>query len=162
MAVIGKIREKSTLMLIIIGGALIAFVLGDLLTSGSSLFGGPQAVGEIGDVEISGVEFNNRVEQKVNEFQIQNNTTANEEVRASIREQVWNELMDDHILGSQFKELGVVVTPEELFDMVQGNDPHPQVKQAFTNPQTGAFNSADVIRFLKNMENDQNGQTKMQ
>ena len=56
------------------------------------------------------------------------------------------------MLESQFKELGVAVCPEELFDMVQGNDPHPQVKQAFTDPNTGVFNPSKVLQFLKSLE----------
>ena len=39
----------------------------------------------------------------------------------------------------QFDKLGLKVSPEELIDMVQGNNISPQVRQAFTNPQTGVF-----------------------
>lgn len=58
MAVIGKIREKSTLILIIIGGALLAFVLGDLLGNKGSM-GGPVNIGEINGQEIQGLDFEN-------------------------------------------------------------------------------------------------------
>ncbi|MBL4587520.1 MAG: SurA N-terminal domain-containing protein [Flavobacteriales bacterium] len=45
--VIGKIREKSTLLLIMIGGAMLAFILGDLLNSGSFILNGsPTDIGE--------------------------------------------------------------------------------------------------------------------
>ena len=42
MATLQKIRDKGTLLVIVIGAALIAFVLGDLLTSGTTLFGRAQ------------------------------------------------------------------------------------------------------------------------
>ena len=52
---------------------------------------------------------------------------------------------------------------EELADMTYGDNPHPQVRQAFTNPKTGQFNKNDVINFLKNMENDDDSEkTKAQ
>lgn len=141
---------------------MLSFILTDLFSSGQSFFGGDQNVGEIGNVEISGIEFNNKVEEAVRTWEAQNQQSANEEIRTSLREQTWNLLLREHLLGSQYKELGVTVSPDELFDMVQGNDPHPQVKQAFTNPETGQFNPGDVIRFLKNLDNDQTGQTKNQ
>ena len=39
MATLQKIRDKGTLLVIVIGVALLAFVLGDLFTSGTTLFG---------------------------------------------------------------------------------------------------------------------------
>lgn len=152
MAVIGKIREKSSLLLIIIGVAMLAFILGDLFRSGQSFFGDNNSIGEIGDVQVSGQEFNAKYEEGIARWESQNKQAANEQIRESIREQVWNEIVRDQVLGSQIAELGIAVSPQELFDMVQGNDPHPQVKQAFSNPQTGEFSSAQVLQFLKSLE----------
>jgi len=152
MAVIGKIREKSSLLLIIIGVAMLAFILGDLFKSGQTFFGDNNSIGEIGDVQISGQEFNAEYEQAIARWESQNRSTANEQIRESIREQVWSDIVRDQVLGSQIAELGLSVSPQELFDMVQGNDPHPQVKQAFSNPQTGEFSSAQVLQFLKSLE----------
>jgi peptidyl-prolyl cis-trans isomerase D len=154
MAVIGKIREKSSLLLIVIGVAMLAFILSDLMSSGNSMFGGDQNVGEIAGQEISGVEFENRVNEALREYEINNQTTASSVVKEQIREQVWNELITELILDKELEKLGVTVSPDELFDMVQGPDPHPQVKQAFSNPQTGEFNPAQVINFLKQKDND--------
>lgn len=152
MAVIGKIREKSSLLLIIIGVAMLAFILGDMFRSGQSFFGESNNIGEIGDVQISGIEFNNRLEQSVARWESQNKQAANQQIRESLREQVWNEIVREQVVGSQINTLGINVSPEELFDMIQGNDPHPQVKQAFSNPQTGEFNSSQVLQYLKSLE----------
>jgi peptidyl-prolyl cis-trans isomerase D len=151
MAVIGKIREKSTLVMIIIGVGMLAFLLP---TDGlQRLFGGvDNTIGEIGDLEITGQEFNQRHEDAITQWENQNKTAATSDVRESFKEQVWNEIIRDFVLVSQFKELGISVSPEELFDMVQGNDPHPQVKQAFTDPNTGVFNPTQVLQFLKSLE----------
>ena len=56
MAVIGKIREKSALVMIIIGVGMLAFILGDLFKSGNQFFSDGNNVGEIDGVEISGIE----------------------------------------------------------------------------------------------------------
>lgn len=51
MAAIGKIREQSTLLLIVIGGAMVAFVLGDLF-SNQGFSPAEQYVGEVFGEEI--------------------------------------------------------------------------------------------------------------
>jgi peptidyl-prolyl cis-trans isomerase D len=153
MAVIGKIREKSALVMIIIGVGMLAFILGDLFKSGNQFFSDGNNVGEIDGVEISGIDFNNRVEQAVASWESQNQgNAANAEVRTSLRDQAWNELIMERVLGTQYAELGISVSSEELFDMVQGSNPHPQVQQAFTDPQTGVFNPTQVLQFLKSLE----------
>jgi len=152
MAVIGKIREKSALLLIVIGVAMLAFILGDLFQSGQSFFGGDNNVGEIGDDKISAIDFNNQYELAISRWELQNKSTANEQVRESLLEQVWNDIIREKVVVSQINELGIAVSPQELFDMIQGNEPHPQVRQAFSNPQTGEFNPAQVLQFLKSLE----------
>lgn len=152
MAVIGKIREKSALLMIIIGVAMLAFILGDVFQSGQSFFGGDNNVGEIGDDKISAIDFNNQYEVAISRWELQNKSTVSEEIRESLLEQVWNDIIREKVVVSQVNELGISVSPQELFDMIQGNEPHPQVKQAFSNPQTGEFSPAQVLQFLKSLE----------
>jgi peptidyl-prolyl cis-trans isomerase D len=151
MAVIGKIREKSGLVMIIIGIGMLGFLFQDgaqsLLSGGSD-----NSIGEIGDVEITGQDFDQRLERSISNWESQNQTSATNEIRESFKEQVWNEIVREMVLETQFNELGISVSPEELFDMVQGNNPHPQVQQAFTDPNTGIFNPTQVLQFLKSLE----------
>ena len=151
MAVIGKIREKSGLVMIIIGVGMLAFLLP---TDGiQGLFGGnDNSLGEIGDVEITGQEFDQKLQFSLSQWESQNKTSAPTDVREQLKDQVWTEIIREVVLESQFKELGLAVSPKELFDMVQGNDPHPQVQQAFTDPSTGIFNPTQVLQFLKSLE----------
>jgi len=151
MAVIGKIREKSGLVMIIIGVGMLGFLFQD---GAQSLLGsGPDnSLGEIGGVEITAQEFDQKLQLAVSRWESQNGTSANAEVRSSFKDQVWNEFIRENVLESQFAELGIAVSSDELFDMVRGNDPHPQVKQSFTDPATGSFNPAQVLQFLKNLE----------
>jgi peptidyl-prolyl cis-trans isomerase D len=153
MAIIGKIRERSTLVLVIIGGAIVAFVLSDLFSSSSSGQQGPMSLAEVNDESISPQEFDFRVQKAYDNYQQRTNQELDERTKSSIREQVWNEIMSDILLGTQMDELGINVTSKELFDLVKGNNPHPQVKQAFTNPETGEFNSSAVVQFLQNLDN---------
>ena len=156
MAIIGKIRERSTLVLIIIGGAILEFVLSDLFSSQQGGQRGPMNVGMVNEVPISPTEYDIDVNQAYENYQLntQSQTALDEQTKSSIREQVWNEKLADILIGTQMEELGINVTSKELFDMVQGKTPHPQVQRAFTDPNTGQFNKDAVIQFLQNLDND--------
>src|SRR5690606_33281670 len=112
---------------------------------------------EVNSHKISVQEFEVRVQNAYENYQMNSQGEAlDERTKSSIREQVWNDMLQDIILGEEMQELGLTVTTEELFDMVQGNNPHPQIRQAFTNPETGRFNPSDVVRFIQNLDQDPN------
>lgn len=155
MAIIGKIREKSTLVLIIIGGAIMAFVLSDLFSSSAGGQQRPMNLAEVDNTVINPQEFELKVQKAYENFQKQNpETELDERTKSTIRDQVWTEMLSDILLGREMQELGVEVTTKELFDMVQGKNPHPQVKQAFANPETGQYDPSAVVNFLQNLDRD--------
>ena len=52
MATLEKIRNKSVLLFVIIIVALLAFILGDFLTSGRTYFGDPTTVAKAGGQKV--------------------------------------------------------------------------------------------------------------
>ena len=99
MAVIGKIREKSALVMIIIGVGMLAFLLP--VDQIQRLFSGnDNNLGEIGGKEITGQEFNQRYENSVSLWENQNKSTASAEVRESLKEQAWTEIIREIVLES--------------------------------------------------------------
>ncbi len=155
--VIGKIREKSTLLLIMIGGAMLAFILGDLFSSGGFLLNGsPTDIGEIAGNTIDGRIFESKVQETITNYKNQTGqSTIDAATTDQLREQTWNQMVRDLVLNQELEAAGVKVSSDELYDLVQGSNPHPQVVQAFTNPETGQFDQAQVISFLKRMETDE-------
>ena len=131
----------------------MAFVLSDLFSSGGSVFNQTREVAEINGEKISFQEFEMRVQTAFENYQrnTQSNQALTEDLKSDIREQVWDQMLHEKIMGKQMEELGLTVTTEELFDMVQGNNPHPEIRRAFTNPETGQFSSADVVRFIQSL-----------
>lgn len=155
--VIGKIREQSTLLMILIGGAMLAFILGDLLNSGGFILNGsPTEVGEIAGHTVDGRAFEAKVQESIVNYKEQTGqSTIDNATTDQLREQTWQQMVREFVLGEELDATGVRVSSEELYDLVQGNNPHPQVLQAFTNPETGQFDQAQVISFLKRMETDE-------
>lgn len=132
----------------------MAFVLSDLFSSSGSVFNQTREIAEINGQKISVQEFELRVQEAIENYQmnVQSDQALTEDIKANIREQVWNEMLRELIMGKQMEELGLTVSTEELFDMVQGKNPHPQIRRAFSNPETGEFNSADVVRFIQSLD----------
>jgi len=153
MAAIGQIRKRSGLLIAIIGVALAAFVLGDLFKSGGR--GGRQnvPVAVVNGEEISYRDFNRQAEQNI-ENQRQRSQTGNlsDQQRFSIRQQTYEQMVREILLQERYNELGIEVTKEELFELVQGKNPHPVIVNNFTDPNTNQFNPENVRQFLANLD----------
>jgi len=111
-------------------------------------------VGQIEGVEITGMEYNRRVEDNM-EIQKSNqnkeNLTAQEAY--DVRNNTWNQFVNEVIMGAEYEKLGIVVTKDELFDLVQGPRPHRLIQQYFTDPNTGQYSPQTVLNFLQNLDN---------
>jgi len=164
MAVIGKIRQRAGLLIVIVGFSLVAFILGDLLTSNRSfLTGSGTDLAVIGGKKVDIQTFEALVKQLEENYKLNTgNQVVDQATLESLREQAWTQMLNDEIMTSQYKKTGLKVSAEELFDMIQGKNPHPQIKEAFKDPQTGEFSPANVLQFLKNMDNDATGKTRAQ
>ena len=158
MAVIGKIRKHSGLLVIVIGVALAAFVLGDLSKTRTHR---TNTIGEISGEKVSYREFNNRLEQNL-EYEKQRlgrqNLTSVENF--NVRQSTWNQFLNDVIMGDEYAALGLSVSSEELFELVQGANPHRFILQYFSNPNTGEFDRNGVLNFLQNIDNMDPANTK--
>ncbi|WP_297088709.1 SurA N-terminal domain-containing protein [uncultured Draconibacterium sp.] len=155
MATLQKIRTKAGLLVaIVIGVSLAAFILGDLLQGGSSMFQRNRLeIGVIDGESIQYPEFQQEVEelgeifkQNYGQSQLDDNTWA------QVREQAWQRKISSIVMGEAYEDLGIAVSSDELFDMLQGSNPHQIVRQIFSNPETGQFDRSAVVRFLKNLE----------
>ncbi|MEO5572187.1 MAG: SurA N-terminal domain-containing protein [Bacteroidia bacterium] len=164
MAVIGKIRQRAGLLVGVVFVSLVLFVLGDLLTSNSRFLRGSETtVAEIGGKKVKIQDFQERVAKMEENYKTNSNKENIDQATADqLRDQAWGQLLNEQLLGKQYEKVGIKVSPEEIFDMVQGKNPHQQIKDAFKDPKTGQFNPANVIQFLKNMDNDQSGKTRAQ
>ncbi|MDI9355511.1 MAG: SurA N-terminal domain-containing protein [Chitinophagaceae bacterium] len=153
MGLIGKIREKTSLTVGIIGAALILFLLGgDLLGPGSILFGEKRnVIGTFGDEDITIEQYQAKEEEIIQTYRLNTERMPSSQELESIKEQTWNTLIRDLCYKQEFEELGMEVTPEEIVDMVQGNNIHPQVQQIFTDPETGILDRNRIIGYLQSL-----------
>lgn len=152
MATLQKIRDKGTLLVIVIGVALLAFVLGDLFTSGTTIFGKTQdRAFVVNDDVVSTQEYADKITQ-FEEFQkmVSGQSTLDENISSQIREAVYQQMVRDRLLGDQTEKLGLTVTKQELNDLVHGQAISPVLQQLpfFLDPQTGMFDRNALVEFI--------------
>ncbi len=155
MASLQKIREHGVLLLIIVGLAMLAFILGDFITSGSSFFHrADQYVGEIEGEDIHIQDYENAREQLLEVYKIETGRNdLDEDLQSNINNQVWQLMVTQHTLGTQAKAAGMTVTNDELADKCFGEHPHQIIAQrpAFQD-QSGQFNRFALIQFLAGLD----------
>lgn len=156
MATLEKIRNKAGLLILVVGLALFAFIIGDFLRSGSTYFRQSQeTIGKIGGEVIKIQDYQQRVDEMTEMYKMQTGQTSlPEEYATQIRESVFQNMIREIVMAEQTENLGLAVTPEELFDMVQGENISPVIQQMqiFVNPETGAFDKTALLNFLKTIQ----------
>jgi peptidyl-prolyl cis-trans isomerase D len=162
MGIMGFLRNRAGAIIVIaIGIAIVAFLLGDAISSGRGFIADAQSeVGVIDGEKLSYTEFNERVEQNSQQFRAQMGN-LNPQMQSYVVENTWNQISSGIILKNQTEKLGISVGNTELFDLMF-NNPTPQMQQIFANPQTGAFDRATAVNSRKSVDSDPTGQLKTQ
>lgn len=162
MATIGKIREKSGLVIILIGVAMLAFVATDLFSSRSMFSSnnqGPKGIGKIYGDEIPPQFFQQKYEMaKQNQKQQMGNAELSPFIEGQISDQIWNQMVASAILERESHELGLEVTGNEIMDLTLGPNPHPIAKQFFTNKDE--YDRKQIYQFISTI--DQNTDPRAQ
>lgn len=162
MAIIGKIQRNSVLLLIVIGGAMLAFIFTDFMSNSGR--GGDESipVATVYGEEIDEVEYNELRETFVareKENMKQQNQGAPltdqqlEQAETNGEDQAFNEVIRRNLMNRQFDKLGITCTPLELNDMLHGEHIHPWVEQIpiFRGPD-GSFSRDSVRNFINNLD----------
>lgn len=158
MATLQKIRSQAVLLLIVVGVALFAFIIGDFLTSGSSIMRQSQeTIAEIDGDPLNYKEYDARILEMEEVYKMQtgqNNLQA--DIMHQIRESVFETIVRERLLDEQAERLGVSVTASELYDMVNGQNVHYMVQQMpfFQNPETQRFDRGMMMNFLRTIQQE--------
>ena len=154
MTTLQRIRNHGIILLIVVGVAMLAFILGDFLNSGSSFFNrSRENVGVIAGHKVHYTEYEAAKDQLTEVYKIESGSNdINEELGMQIRSQVWQMMLMDYTLREQAQAIGLDVTSEELSNLCIGENPHQLITQrrAFYD-ETGKFNRFALINFLNSL-----------
>lgn len=157
MATLQSIRNHGTILLVVVGIAMLAFILGDFLNSGSSFFNkNRENVAEIAGHQVHYTEYEAAKEQLTEVYKFEyGRSDFNEEMTLYIRNQVWQTMLMNYTLSDQTEKIGMDITEDELSELCMGQKPHAIIAQhrAFCD-ETGKFYRDALVNFLANLEQE--------
>ncbi len=139
MAVLSKIRQKSALLIAVIGIALLAFVIGDVVRSGGA--GASRNIGSVNGEDINTQIF----QQKVSQAEQGNQMSRNQAFQM-----VWNNEVNNILLKTEFEKLGLQIGKDQLMNVVKTN-PMFANSPEFQN-QLGQFDMAKFNAWVMGMK----------
>lgn len=164
MATLEKIRSKGVLLIVVIGVALLSFIIGDFLTQGSTFFSkARETVAEINGEKINIADYQDLLDQ-ITVFQKYETgqQDIDEQTLQQIRAFVWDQLVREKLLLEEAEKMGLTVSKEELSDQLIGNNIHPMIQQRrFFADESGRFSRAMLLQFL-NFKDDEPTDFQMQ
>lgn len=147
MAVIGRIRKHSVILLTIVALALLAFIVGDLKKPGNKVYSNFISIGK---TKISYLEYDEKYNHYHDLLRQQNGGNLSHEEEYQLRDNVYNELVDSVTLYEQMRALGITVTADEIRDLVAGENPNMYARRFFSDAN-GNYSSQLAQGFLDNM-----------
>ena len=160
MASLQRIRNHGALLIAIVGLAMLAFILGDFLNSGSSFFNrSRENVGVIEGHKVHYTEYEAAKEQLTEVYKIETGRNDfDEDTHSQIRNQVWNMFVMDYSLRAQAEKIGMDITADELSELCIGNNIHQIIRgrRAFYD-ENGQFSRDAVINLLQAINSEEDG-----
>lgn len=150
MGIIGSIRKHSWVAVAIVGIAILAFILGDLTKNN----GGIPDVGKINGTTLTSQRFNELLTEAEDNYKMQYQVAqVPSEVEMQLRDQVWQQFVEETLMEEETSKLGLTVTSAEMNDMYVGQFIHPYIRQSFTDPKTGVYDIQQVNYWIENFSN---------
>ena len=149
MATLQKIRSRGTILILILGLALFAFIAEELVRAlSSSRNASRQVIGEVYGENVNYQEYNELVDAYENAVKLNNgNQNLTEAQSIQIRDQVWNEYVGEKIIEHEAKALGLKVTDAELQSVINTGSSQILRQTPFVNQQ-GNFDVNSLNQFL--------------
>ena len=150
MAALGKIRKRGVILVIIIGLGLFAFIAEEAFRSCEATKNQQrQQVGEVLGNKINVQEFQALVDEYQEVIKMtQGRDNLTEEELNQVKDQVWNQFINDQLISNEAKKLGLTVTDEEMQNILKEGT-NPMLRQSpFVNQQTGRFDVTMLTKFL--------------
>ena len=148
MTTLQRIRNHGALVIAVVGIAMLAFILGDFLNSGSSFFHrSRENVAVIEGNEIHYTEYEAANEQLTEVYKLETGRSDfDEEMTNQLRNQVWSMLVMDYTMRAQAEKIGMDITADELKELCVGENPHQIISsRRYFMDENGQFNR-DIVK----------------
>lgn len=145
------VRKHSGLAIgCVVGILLLSLAGGDLiklLTRQSAV--SPTEMGRAAGEAISSAVYQTHLNALQGQNALEHANQHSAMTQDRIREQAWRYVVTSCAYRTECKALGLVVTENELIDMVQGEHVHDNIKALFKDKSSGRFDKALLQQYLK-------------
>ena len=150
MAALGKIRSKGGILVAAIGLALFAFLAEAAFRSCNEIKSeSRQQIGEILGEKISVQDYQKLIDeyQSAIKFTMQRDNLTEDELN-QVKDQVWQQLVNNRVLEADAKKVGLTITEQELSNVLNDGTNPMLAQTPFVNQQTGRFDINALQQFL--------------
>lgn len=166
MATLERIRSKGVFLLVVIGLAMLAFIIGDFLNSSSSFFNRDRSyIGVIDDEPVKYEDYQQQIDQFSDFYKVEYNTsTIDERTSESIRQSVWQTILNDRLVNYDAEKIGLVVNDNEMNEALLGENPDASIQSlgVFADPQTGRFSHERLIGLVNQLNEEPTDPSQME
>ena len=150
MAAIGKIRSWGPVLATVIGLALFAFIADEMFRSCEATSNERrQQVGEVLGKKISVQDFQSLVDEYQEVIKMtQGRDNLSEEELNQVKDQVWQQFVNNTIVEKEAEKLGLTVTDAELQNILKAGTNPMLMQTPFVNQETGRFDASQLTKFL--------------
>jgi len=161
MSIIQQIRERAAWLVFgLIGVSLIGFLLMDSSVGNSRLSAANSGnVGSVNGNQLDYADFQKQISEREDQYKSQG-YPLNDMIQQNIRETVWKQFEEESVLKGEYAKLGLEVSDKELNDMLVGPNALPEIKRAFTDPNTGVFDPQQAAARINQLRTIYNGNRK--
>jgi len=169
MATLETIRKRAgILVMIVIGLAMLGFILGDFNIRPTN------KVAEINGKSYGIEDYRAEQQTMLNFYKMNYGENLDAQMEQQIEDETWRRMVRKSVMGQSYDKLGIRVSNDELKAMVVGDqgaglggssvaafsEPHPIVRQMFSNPETGEFNRFLMMNYFNSLGQEQFAQEK--
>ena len=150
MAAIGKIRSWGPVLATVIGLALFAFIAEEMFRSCEATSNERrQQVGEVLGKKISVQEFQALIDEYQEVIKMtQGRDNLSEEELNQVKDQVWQQFVNNTIIEKEAEKLGLTVTDAELQNVLKEGTNPMLMQTPFVNQETRRFDATQLTKFL--------------
>ncbi len=140
MAMMARMRSLAPAFILTVGGLFVLFMVISDSNVLEALGGGRQQnVGKVNGEPITYQEFQQAVDQQIENQKKQSGQDLDENQIEQIRNQVWDALVTQKIIAGLIKEYKISVSDQEIRDIILGENPPEFLTRNFID-STGKFN----------------------
>lgn len=150
MAILAKIRQRTLVLILIIGLALFAFVISDVFNNSDNGAKQPSSIGTVNGESIPYNGFSRNVENILNQARGSQSTIQ-------VVNNVWDQQLRSELISQQLEELGITIEKDEIWNLMITN-PNFTNNPKFQD-EAGVFVEAKLREYINNLEATKNDTT---